>query len=362
MIYYGLKHVERIPKSNGLGFNYYLRPSRRHGTRRARLPDVSLGERECRRAHGEKLDTMKRLAEENASIQQFITVETLLKRHYRNKSVRCSAQTKKLYKRYMTKLIDELGAIHITQLTKKRVQSFRDAFKSATSANEHLKFLKAAMNYAQEEDLLNNNPIHKVKLRDTGGIGRVAWMPADIEKYRSVHPEGTWQRLTLELLLATGCRISDVVLLTRDNIGKHVQYDTIEYVSKKTKTKCHICIPDTLKPLLHRAYRDGGHILRNPVTEKSYTTPSSFAYHFKKACKAAGITKTAHGLRKSAAIAYAEGNASNKALNSMFGWKDIRTADKYTKQASARKTGLEESARQISKAEHALRISGAMYA
>ena len=357
-IYFELPYVERVPKKNG-SYYYYLRKARKEP--RLRLPDVATGEKACKQAHADKLLILEKLKEEKACIQEFLTVTSLLKRYFKNKSPRWSKQTKKLYKEHMVALIDKFGDMQITELTKKEVQRFRDSFEFASTANEKLKFLKAAFNWAQEEDLLGTNQLHSIKRRPTGGVGRVAWLPQDIKRFRAVHPEGSWARLAFEILLAVGCRISDLILLTRDNIRKYVQYDSIQYVSVKTKTPSFICIPDHLKKLLHRVYRDGGHLLLNPHTNKPFTSTGSFSYHFKKAREAAGITKTAHGLRKSASISYAEGNASAVSLKAMFGWKDIRTAEGYVKQASTRETGLAESARQIANAEHALRISGALY-
>ena len=357
--YFGLPYVERIPKKRG-GYHYYFRRNRK--VARIPLPDPVSGESLCRQSHNQATLTYEELLNKANKVKTIVLVRSLLSRYWKHKRPVWSARTKQLYKSYTDKINDHMGNVKIVELSKKDVLSFRSQFESAGSANSHVNFLKSAFNWAVEEDLLQTNPLQSIKPRPIDSEGRIAWAAKDVARFRAVHPEGSWERLAFEILFAVGCRISDLILLTRDNIGKHVQYDTIEYVSVKTNTPSFICIPDRLKRLLHRVYRDGGPVLLNPHSHKAFTSTSSFSYHFKKARDAAGVTKTPHGLRKTASNAYAEGNANGTALKVMFGWRSMRTVEKYIKEASNRKTGLEESARQISKAEHALRISGAMYA
>jgi len=56
---------------------------------------------------------------------------------------------------------------------------------------------------------------------------------------------------------------------------------------------------------------------------------------FKDACRAAGILdKSAHGLRKAAATRAADNGATAHELMAIFGWKDIKEAEIYTRAAN----------------------------
>jgi len=70
-------------------------------------------------------------------------------------------------------------------------------------------------------------------------------------------------------------------------------------------------------------------------------TKESFGNAFRDACRAAGIRKSAHGLRKLAATRAADADATLWQLNGMFGWTGTKMASLYT-QAADRKRAARE--------------------
>jgi hypothetical protein len=58
-------------------------------------------------------------------------------------------------------------------------------------------------------------------------------------------------------------------------------------------------------------------------------TKESFGNEFRDACRAASISKSAHGLRKIAAIRCAENEATVPQMNAIFGWTGSRMALHY---------------------------------
>jgi integrase len=59
---------------------------------------------------------------------------------------------------------------------------------------------------------------------------------------------------------------------------------------------------------------------------------------FKDACVDAGILdKSAHGLRKAAATRAADNGATAHELMAIFGWKDIKEAEIYTRAADRKR-------------------------
>ena len=77
-------------------------------------------------------------------------------------------------------------------------------------------------------------------------------------------------------------------------------------------------------------------------------TKESFGNAFREACRAAGINKSAHGLRKLAATRAAEQGLSVAELEALFGWSGGTMASHYTKAAN-RKTLAQSGARKMHK-------------
>ena len=70
-------------------------------------------------------------------------------------------------------------------------------------------------------------------------------------------------------------------------------------------------------------------------------TKESFGNAFSEAARAAGIRKSAHGVRKIAATRAANNGASVAQLNSIFGWTGSAMASLYTQAADRRRLALE---------------------
>jgi integrase len=62
-------------------------------------------------------------------------------------------------------------------------------------------------------------------------------------------------------------------------------------------------------------------------------TKEGMANAFREACRAAGINKSLHGLRKSAATRAANAGATVAQLEAIFGWQGGRMASHYTRAA-----------------------------
>ena len=69
-------------------------------------------------------------------------------------------------------------------------------------------------------------------------------------------------------------------------------------------------------------------------------TKESFGNMFRRACNEAGVTKSAHGLRKIAATRAAEAGATVAELEAMFGGSGGVMASLYTRTANRRKLAL----------------------
>jgi integrase len=145
-------------------------------------------------------------------------------------------------------------------------------------------------------------------------------------------PLGTRERVMLDVFAYTGLRRGDAA-----RVGKqHVRNGTISIQTEKTGEWVHIPLLDVLKRTL-----DAG-----PTGDLAFICGSrgqpyvkeALGGAFKDACKAAGISnKSAHGLRKAAATRAADNGATAHELMAIFGWKDIKEAEIYTRAANRKR-------------------------
>ena len=70
-------------------------------------------------------------------------------------------------------------------------------------------------------------------------------------------------------------------------------------------------------------------------------TKESFGNAFSNACRAAGVNKSAHGLRKIGATRAANNGATVAQLNAIFGWTGSKMASLYTQAADRERLARE---------------------
>ena len=131
------------------------------------------------------------------------------------------------------------------------------------------------------------------------------------------------------MLLYNGLRRGDEVGLGR----QHVRNGIASIRTEKSQGEIEVTIP--LLQELITVLRAG------PIGELTYIcgagrkpmTKESFGNTFRKACRAAGIKKSAHGVRKAGATRAANNGATVVQLEAIFGWTGGRMASLYTRSA-----------------------------
>jgi integrase len=157
--------------------------------------------------------------------------------------------------------------------------------------------------------------------------GFPVWTEEDIAKYEATWPIGTRQRVWLDILAFTGLRRGDAVRLGRQHVRDGVATIRTE------KSGITVTIP--ILPALATTLEAG------PCGELAFIcgergqplTKESFGNLFRAACRAAGVNKSAHGLRKAGATRAAENGATVAELEALFGWSGGGMASLYTKSA-----------------------------
>lgn len=237
-------------------------------------------------------------------------------------------------------VLDRAGHEPYDAITRKVIQAGRDARADRPSAaNNFLNTLRALFAWAIDAGHLVENPaadVKGVRRPDNGGFH--TWTEGEIAQFEARYPVGTRERVAFGVLLYTGLRRGDAVMLGR----QHVRNGAFSIKTEKTGTAVDFVLLPELRAIL-----DAG-----PCGDLAFIagengrpmTKESFGNWFRAACGAAGVPGTAHGLRKAAAVRLAEAGASERQLMAVFGWSQSEMAQLYTRAASRKKLAVEAAA------------------
>ena len=175
--------------------------------------------------------------------------------------------------------------------------------------------------------------------------GHEPWTAEDIAAFRARWPIGTTPRACMEVLAWTGARISDAVHIGRGNVGKD---GVLEYIQKKTKGRAFCpwtcALPDYAdgmeadRAMMHQAIaRLSGHVTFLPTTTGKGRSDKALGEMIRKDAEKAGVTKTAHGLRKYRATALADAGATAHQIMAWTGHATLKEVERYTKAADRRR-------------------------
>jgi integrase len=225
----------------------------------------------------------------------------------------------------------------IVKLTPKVIKVLRDRKAGLPeAANGRVKAMRAVFRWALNEELVDDDPAAKVRYVKNATEGHHSWTTEEVARFEERHPIGTKARLALALMLFTGVRRSDAVLLGR----QHVRDGWFSFRAQKGKkrTPMHIELP--ILPELADI------IAQSPTGDLTYLVTefgrpfsvAGFGNWFRERCNEAGLKHcSAHGLRKAGAVLAAERGATENQLMAIFGWRKADEARRYTRAASRKK-------------------------
>ena len=237
--------------------------------------------------------------------------------------------TKSQRSAFYTQITDQAPDAQFAALTAADLRRWRDN-RAATpgAANNLIKSFSALYGWGVEMGHVTENPAKQVKrLKAKRKGGFPAWTIEDLRQFRARWPVGSKPYLAMCLLLFTACRRADVVRLGR----QHVHKGWIEFDQDKTGERVEVPI---LPPLAAVLPRDRMTFL---LTEhgKPFAV-KGFGNWFRVQCDAAGVAKSAHGLRKAAGGLLAEMGCTENEIMAVLGHADERTTAIYTRSASRR--------------------------
>jgi len=204
------------------------------------------------------------------------------------------------------------------------------------AANNLLDRLKALMGLAVDIGMRKDDPTVRLRGYPTKGDGFHTWTEEEIAQFEGRHEIGTKARLALALMLFTGQRRSDAVVMGR----QHIEGDTIKVSQQKTSAKLRIPLHPELRQIIEATPIENMTFLTTAYGKPF--TPAGFGNWFRDRCDEAGLKHcSAHGLRKAAARRLADAGCSNQQIKSITGHKTDREVSRYTAAADQRRLATE---------------------
>jgi len=257
---------------------------------------------------------------------------------YRESAAWCalSLATRRQRENIFLHVIASAGQDAAVRIDRKVIVAGRDRRRATPNAARHfVQTMRGLFQWALESDLVAIDPTQGVSAPRPRSDGHHSWTEDECEAFEVRWPLGTRERVAFDVLLYTGLRRGDAVRLGRPHVKNGVATIRTE------KTGEVVAIP-ILPPLL-------ASIAAGPIGELTFIAgerggplaKESFGTWFRKACDAAGVPGSAHGLRKAGATRAAENGATVAQLEALFGWRGGGMASLYTRRADRERLSRE---------------------
>ncbi len=235
-----------------------------------------------------------------------------------------------------------IGDTSLVTLDASHVNVLRDrkaAFSAA--ANKRVKEVRRVFNWYQEEHPNKNipNPAARVKLLKRKVKGFHSWTLEEVARFERCHPLGTAARLTLDLILYTAVRRSDVVKLGR----KHVTHDGwLHFEVGKTGVELDMPIIEPLAGSIAAFIEANKGTLAGNANADSFLvtaygkafSPAGLGNRVRQWCDEAGLPHcAAHGVRKATSARLAELGCTEEEIAAITGHLDLDQIRVYTRGA-----------------------------
>jgi integrase len=248
-----------------------------------------------------------------------------------------SLATRKQRENILRQVIESAGRSSYRGITREHIAAGRDRRgKTPFQARHFLDTMRGLFAWAKDAGLVTTDPAADVRYpKLSSGAGFPVWTEEEVAAYEARWPLGTRQRIWIAVLLYTGLRRGDAVRIGR----QHVRDGIATIRTEKTGTEVHLPIlPELEEAIAHGPTADLAFVCG---TNGKPMTKESFGNAFRDACRAAGVNKSAHGLRKIGATRAAMNGANGPTLNAIFGWSGSKMASLYTASADRKRLASE---------------------
>ncbi|MDQ0058260.1 site-specific tyrosine recombinase XerD [Paenibacillus harenae] len=268
---------------------------------------------------------------------------------------RLSANTLSSYERDLRAFAayaEELGIHELAELQKhhfaRYILHLKGQGRKAATITRHVGSLKAFFHYLTKEGVIIQNPSIYLEApkqdKKTPNVLSVTTTSALLDTPQTTSPAGKRDKAMLELLYATGIRVSELVALNVEHL--HMQLQAARCMDAGGKERI-VPFGRMAADALNSYLEDGRRALaRNNVSEPALflnhlgtrMTRQGFWKTIKKYAKEAGITDdiTPHTLRHSVAAHLLDNGADVRSVQELLGHADLSTTLKYVQQSKTR--------------------------
>jgi integrase len=246
-----------------------------------------------------------------------------------------SASTRRRRDNFLAGVIETAGHEPYARISAETIIAGKERRAGTPHQARHfLDAMRGLFRWARDAGLVKVDPtagVSNPQRKKTDGF--IPWTEADMAAYEARWPIGTRQRVWLDTIAYTGLRRGDAVCLGR----QHVRNGVATIKTEKSGFTVEVTLP--ILPVL-QATLDAG-----PCGDLSFIvgengrplTKESFGNLFKDACRSAGVSGSAHRVRKIAATRAADAGATEAQLMAIFGWTDPKMAAHYTRSANRKR-------------------------
>jgi integrase len=184
------------------------------------------------------------------------------------------------------------------------------------------------MKHAIEIGLRQDDPTRDVRAIRVKSDGHHSWTEDEIAQFEARHPVGSRTRLAFALLLYTGQRRSDVVLMG----PQHIRDGFLRVKQGKTAVELLIPVAPQLREIIS-ASPIGQMIFLMTQYGKPFSG-DGFGHWFRAECVKAGLPHcSAHGLRKACARRLADAGCTQHEIAAITGHASLKEVVRYTRRA-----------------------------
>lgn len=250
-----------------------------------------------------------------------------------------SAPTRRQRENILRQVLESAGDQPFGKITTSAIIAGRERrAKTPFQARHFLDAMRGLFRWALDGGIVRSDPTAGVKNPPRRkSVGFIPWTEDDVAAYEERWPVGTRQRVWLDVLLYTGLRRGDAVRLGR----QHVRDGVATLKTEKGSFTVTVTLP--ILPVLAATLAQGpcGDLTFIAGANGSPLTKESFGNEFRAACRLAGVSGSAHGVRKIAATRAANSGATVAQLEAIFGWSGGQMASLYTRSADRKRLALE---------------------
>ncbi|MCJ9672920.1 MULTISPECIES: tyrosine-type recombinase/integrase [unclassified Neorhizobium] len=256
-------------------------------------------------------------ARESKAVPREDTFDWLFAQYFRSATfLKLDKQTQKDKRSVLDRFAEAAGELPYKKYRREDMERSQQARRDTPGAADKLvKVLRALFNWAmaQKPALATFNPAVGVEPINKKKGGFHTWTPAEIDIFRAYWAVGTKPRLAMEVMITIGARRSDAAQIGPRNEFVKDGERWLRFTAHKGRNRFPVEIEGRLTPELIEALEKTESGQGAYVTSARGTpyTIESFGNSFSRWCGEADLPHcSSHGLRKAAAVAYAESGAT----------------------------------------------------